>query len=83
MTANPNVVFRVLGDGAVLVDLSTNQIYELNETGTAIWERLSRGEAADVIVDGLVAHFDVTAATAREQLSNLVTDLQSRGLLVP
>jgi hypothetical protein len=83
MQISPDVVFRVLGDAAVLVDLSTNAIFELNDTGAAIWQRLSEGQSLDTIADGLVADFDVTLATAREQCEELVLNLQRRGLLIP
>lgn len=83
MNVNPNVVFRVLGDGAVLVDLSTNEIFELNETAAAIWVHLDRGDTPEAIVDALVAAFEVDVAAARDQLDELVTALAARGLLVP
>jgi hypothetical protein len=83
MRISPDVVFRVLGEAAVLVDLSTNAIFELNDTGAAIWQRLSDGQPPDVIAGALAAEFDVTVATAREQCHDLMLDLQQRGLLIP
>ena len=83
MRISPDVVYRVLGDAAVLVDLSTNAIFELNDTGAAIWQRLSDGQSPDAIADALAADFDVTLATAREQCEELVIELQRRGLLFP
>ena len=83
MRISPDVVFRVLGEAAVLVNLSTNAIFELNDTGAAIWQRLSDGQSPDAIVDALATDFDVTPETAREQCRELMLDLQQRGLLVP
>ena len=38
---NPDVIARHLGDGAVLVHIPTNQVYELNHTGARVWELMA------------------------------------------
>ena len=83
MQINPDVVFRVLGENAVIVDLSTNRVFELNPTGVAIWEGIGRGESLDTICAGLAASFDVDEATARSETSDLVARLRTAGLLTP
>jgi len=77
----PDVVFRRLDDGGVLVDLSTNQIFELNHTAARTWELLAGRETLPGIADQLAAEFDVDANTAAEQVDNLLHDLESEGLL--
>jgi hypothetical protein len=83
MQIHPDVVFRVLGDGAVLVNLSTNEIFELNATGTAVWTLVERGAGRDDIVAEVTAAFDVAADTARGECERLLVELQARGLLLP
>lgn len=83
MQIHPDVVFRVLGDGAVLVNLSSNEIFELNGTGAAIWSMVEQGRSVDAIVANLISRFDVDDATARQECHRLLTDLQTRGLLQP
>jgi hypothetical protein len=80
---HPDVVFRVLGDGAVLVNLSTNEIFELNTTGTAVWTMVERGAGPDAIVAELTTAFDVAPDTARDECERLLGELQARGLLLP
>jgi hypothetical protein len=80
---HPDVVFRVLGDGAVLVNLSSNEIFELNGTGAAVWSMVEQGRSVDDIVANLVSRFDVDDATARQECDRLMADLQTRGLLLP
>ena len=61
------VIFRALDDGGVLVHLSGNQIYELNETAAYVWSQLSTGATEHAIVASLVDTFDVDSATAPKQ----------------
>ena len=83
MVISPDVVFRVLGDEAVLVDLATNQVFELNATAAAAWQRLSQGDAPDAVIAALVARFDVDPGTAHREVHTLLQDLERRGLLRP
>lgn len=83
MRAHADVVFRALGDGAVLVNLADNRIFELNETGAAIWTRLVHGESIDAIPAALVGAFDVELPDAKSAVNALVADLMRAGLLEP
>lgn len=80
---NPDVVFRVLGDAAVLVQLSTDSIFELNATGSRIWSGLERGAPVADIVAELVRDFDVDTSMAERECQRLIDDLTARGLLLP
>jgi hypothetical protein len=80
---SPDVVFRILGDGAVLVHLPSNEVYELNATGSRVWALFEQGLDLEGIVASVVAEFDIDPATARHECARLLTDLQSRGLLLP
>src|SRR3954468_18362350 len=78
---NDDVIVRRMGETAVLVHLSTNQIYELNETGTRIWELLEQGDSSTKITDQLCAEFMVSPLEAREAYDKLRTDLLDQGLI--
>jgi len=77
----PDVVFRRLDDGGVLVDLGTNQIFELNLTAARTWELLAESCVGPALADRLAAEFDVDTNTAAEQVEALLHDLESEGLL--
>ena len=81
MRPSPDVVYRRLGDTAVLVHLGTNEIYELNESGVRLWELLADGQGFDDAIQTLVREFDVDETTARRECRDLVTDLLDRKLL--
>lgn len=81
MRLAPDVIFRALGDGAVLVDLDGNRIFELNATGAQVWSRLADGQDLPAIVDALVAEFEVASDVAAHEVSTLVAELQQHQLL--
>lgn len=83
MQVRSDVIFRVLGDSAVIVDLSSNRVFELNPTGVAIWEALVRGDSPDAIARGLVAAFDIDEPTALSDTADLIARLRSAGLIDP
>jgi hypothetical protein len=77
MRTSPDVIFRALDDGAVLVHLNGNQIFELNATAAHIWPLVARGDSSEAIVSSLVD------ATAARELDALVAALAAAGLLEP
>ena len=66
LTPKADVVSRRLRDSAVLIDLSTNGIFELNGTGFRIWELLHEGLTTDALVSRLQLEFGVETARARK-----------------
>jgi hypothetical protein len=79
----PDVIFRVLDEGAVLVHLNASRIFELNATGAHVWAMLTRGETIPAVVASLTDTFDVDEATATGQLVELLDRLRAEGLLLP
>lgn len=63
--ANPNVIFRRLGDEIVLFHLGSDRFYELNGTAARFWELLSAGRHPDQIREQMLEEF----AVDREQLA--------------
>ena len=78
---NPNVIAKRFDRVTVLVHISTNRIFELNETGARVWELLGQGLDVDRIVHHLVDEFDVDEAQAADELKNLLMQLRTEGLL--
>lgn len=83
MRINPDVVFRSLGDGAVLVNLVSNHIFELNDTGIAIWSELADGSSREAIIASLVSSFDIDPDAAGRQLDDFLSELETSGLVLP
>lgn len=77
----PEILFRTLQDGAVLVHLHGNQVYELNDTAAHVWTRLVEGAAEQTIVASLLETFAVDAETASRQVGDLIRQFVEMGLL--
>ena len=80
---NPDVLSKRLDQAAVLVHIATNRIFELNETGTRVWEMLCKGFDRDHILRQLVDEFDVPPLRAARELDELIVQLRAEGLLAP
>ncbi len=78
---NPEVIAKRLDQTTVLVDISTSCIFELNETGTRIWELLGQGLSVEQIVQHLVSEFEVEDSQAAEELKTLLSQLRDQGLV--
>lgn len=77
----PDVVTRRLGDTLVAVSLSTNRIFELNRTGSRIWELVAAGRSDEQVVSTLIEEFDVTHEVASRQVGDLRSQLLAEGLV--
>jgi hypothetical protein len=80
---SPHVVARTVGEQAVLVHLQTNRIYELNATGSRIWELVEAGADDAEVMQRLGAEFAVSPEVAQRDFEALVADLVREGLLEP
>jgi hypothetical protein len=79
---NPDVVVRRLGDAGVLVHLTSNRIFELNETGIRIWEWLVEGLSEAAILERAQDEFAVNAQQAARDLEGFVRDLRQEQFLL-
>ena len=79
---SPEVISKRLDEATVLVHIPTNRIFELNETGTRVWELLGQGLDTNTIVGFLVEEFDVDKARASNEVNDLLIQLRTKDLLV-
>jgi hypothetical protein len=78
---NPDVIAKRLDQTSVLVHIPTNRIFELNETGSRVWEMIGESLNADQIVRRLADEFEVEEAQAADEVTELLTRLRDEGLL--
>jgi len=84
-TRHEAVIYRALSEGAVLFSLTDEVYFGLNPVAAEVWEMLP---PAHVSLDSLCAelaarHPEVPAGDLRTDIIELLTSLQSFGLLVP
>jgi len=81
---NPDYIFRRIVDEVVLVPLRENvadmdSIYTMNEVAAFIWEKLEVPASAEELEAAVVAEYDVDPETARADLDEFLTALESAG----
>jgi hypothetical protein len=78
---NSDVIAKRLDQTSVLVHIPTNRIFELNETGSRVWEMIGENLNAAQIVRRLADEFDVEEAQAADEVDELLARLRNEGLL--
>jgi hypothetical protein len=82
MPAIPRTVkFVSDDDGTTLLDLSTDNMIALNETGAFIWRCIARGATVTECVDEFSSATDMPLDVAERDVDEFLQDLQRRGLL--
>jgi hypothetical protein len=83
-----DVVARLIEGELLIVPLMSgvgdleDELYTLNETGRAIWEKLDGSRTIDDVAREMAREFDVAEETARLDVANLVEELLGRKILV-
>ena len=75
------VMSRQVGDETVILDLSRGMYFSLDPVGAQIWQLLSDGQSIDLIVTTLLSRYEVAEDQLRRDVSDLVEELKSRGLI--
>ena len=79
--ATSRVLFKDLGDEAVLLDLETETYFGLNATGTRLWKLLTDGATIGEALEAMFDEFEVTRHELDRDTSALLDELVRRGLL--
>lgn len=83
-----DVVARVIEGEIIIVPLASgigdmeDELYTLNETGKAIWDRLDGRRTLGQVVEELAAEFDAPEDVLRADVLGLVEELLKRKILV-
>lgn len=80
---DPAVLFRPVSEGAVLLHVQDEIYFGLNEVGRRIWELLppESSDLSDLIAALATAYPDVSEATLREDVTELLLQLRDAGLV--
>ena len=84
---NEDFVFRKIGNETILVPIKNNvgdmgYIYNLNELGAFVWDKLDGMDRLLDIKNSIVAEFEVSAQQAKKDLCEFVDDLKEIGAIV-
>jgi hypothetical protein len=79
----PDVIYRAVNDGAVLLSMSDEVYYGLNEVGSVVWEHLPPiCETFEELYATIARRYpDVPLKTIRTDVRELINDLLRHGLV--
>ena len=86
MKIRSGYMLRKVMDMTVIMSIGSetytpNQIMSLNETGAFLWEKLEKGADKQVLVDSLVADYEIDNATADSDVDEFLNQLREKGLI--
>lgn len=81
ITFSPDVLFQVLDDEAVLLDLASEQYFSLNELGMRMWQLLSENGDTAAAFKQLRLEYKVAPATLRRDMARWIDELVELGLV--
>jgi hypothetical protein len=77
----PDVMLRVIGDEAVILNLKSERYLGLNPVGTRMWTVLQSAPSVEAAYETLLAEFDVEPHRLRQDLNQLVDRMLQQGLI--
>jgi hypothetical protein len=82
-----SIVTRRIAGETILVPVAgeigdLDSVYTLNNVGTFIWERIDGRQTAQAIAEAVSAEFDVMPEQAARDVDELLSALESKGLVV-
>ena len=83
LTHHSDCTVRPVGSGLVIVSPQGNETHSIEDIGAFIWNQIDGIKDLDGILNEILAEYDVTAATAAQDLDNFISQLLDAGLVVP
>ena len=78
----PDVLFRLVGDEGVLLNLKTTLYLGLNPVGTRMWHALTSADTIQAAYDELLEEYEVEPAQLRADLEEFIQRLLGQELVV-
>jgi len=82
ISLQPKVIFQKVNQEAVLLDMSSEQYYALNELGLRLWELVSEDENLDLAITRLLDEYDVDEDDLRRDILAWIDEMHSYGLVI-
>ena len=75
------VMFRQLSGESILLNLNNEQYFGLDDVGTRMWLSLTQSGSIDDAYQRLLGEYEVDAQELRRDLTELVQNLSTQGLV--
>ena len=73
---NPDILWRVVGEEALLLDTVSGNYFSLDPIATEIWVKLTSGEPSERIATALSAKYSIGEDRARNDIDELVAEMR-------
>jgi hypothetical protein len=77
----PDVLFRLVGDEGVLVNLRTERYLGLNPVGTRMWHVLNSATSIQAAYEELIEEYEVEPTQLRADLEEFIDELLGQSLI--
>jgi len=81
ITIPEDVMFRILGDEAVILNLASGVYFGLDSVGTRMWQLISEHGSTDKVVEAMLEEYEVEEGKLRDDLEKLMQQLSEKGLV--
>jgi Coenzyme PQQ synthesis protein D (PqqD) len=78
--AGSNLVWRIVDDEALILDLSSGVYFSLNPVATEVWQGLQAGYSLSQIAAEVAHSYGVAEDTVRDDVEHFVEDLKQAKL---
>ncbi|MCF7810899.1 PqqD family protein [bacterium] len=78
---NDDIAYRVIDGEAVLLNPVNNEIHQLNETGTFMWEQHAEPQTQETLAAAVCNEFEVDYERAIKDVEMFTRDLLNKGLI--
>lgn len=79
---NPEILASALGNETVMMSMSRNKYYGLDDVGSRIWELLAQPQTPSELCAALQLEFAVESETCQREVSQFLQQLLNEGMLV-
>lgn len=81
VTSAPDVLLRIIGDEAVILNLKSELYLGLNPVGTRMWTVLQSAPSIQAAYESLLDEFDVEPERLRQDMDTLLDQMLEQGLI--
>jgi hypothetical protein len=81
-SVNERVLFRLIDQEAVILNLDNGEYFGLNAVAVRVWESLAKGCSVSSTIETLLAEYEVETPVLRSDIEELLADLLEAGLII-
>lgn len=81
LTRNKEILWRLIEDKVILLDMDEARTIMLNDVGSHIWIAIETQKTQDELISQVTEAFDIDEETARKDVHSFLNDMIKRDLI--